>query len=86
MKGFLVGVFWIGIVIVGWRFVGPSASDMSDRLACRYKNSSDDCLTQTEYIKMVARDAATDAINGQLAYCGSYASRSDPTCAVFHKQ
>jgi hypothetical protein len=83
MKSVAIWIFWIVIAIAGWRWLGPAVRDFDDKTFCTYKNAEGDCLTQAEYIKMVARDAATDAITDFVSFCNGPFGGGDPRCSSF---
>jgi hypothetical protein len=85
MKSVLLWGFWIIVAIAGWRWIGPSVRDFEDRTACTYQNAAGDCLTQAQYIKMVAHDAAADAISDLMNECSSPSASGDVRCAVFNR-
>jgi len=82
MKRAAIWIFWIVVAISGWRAVGGSVRDFEDQLVCTYQNSQGDCLTRAAYIKLIAHDAAEDAISELLSFCSGPMSRSDPRCAL----
>jgi hypothetical protein len=44
---------------------------------CDFKNASGDCMSEKDYIRMVAHDAAHDALIDMLNYCASHSYDSE---------
>lgn len=84
MKSFFTWIFWIAVAIAGWRWFGPSIRDLGDEIACIYRNTHGDCMSESEYIKMVAHDAAVNAITDFVAEC-SGPFNNDSRCTLFKR-
>lgn len=83
MKTIASWAFWIIVAIAAWRWMGAPIQDFEDQAACTYQNYEGNCLTQKEYIKMVAHDAAVDALSELSALCNGPSGVSDSRCSGF---
>jgi len=53
-------------------------------VTCTHKNFIGHCLTDDEYLRQVARDAANDALFELTTYCGWSFHRGESRCLAFH--
>lgn len=82
--GWIIGITALIAATRGGAFAGMR--DWSDRAACTYKNGGGDCLTENEHIKLIARDAAADAVADLVDFCAnSYSAGLDARCVNLKK-
>lgn len=87
--------FWVWVVMaLVWLGAAKGCSAINNEwglkdwyqihISCEYKNVVGDCLTEEAHMKIVAHDAAIDAITDTLQFCaGSYiGNQFDPRCVA----
>ncbi|WP_144025170.1 hypothetical protein [Burkholderia sp. HI2500] len=95
-SGMSDAAMWIVMIVVfGAAFKGCSALEsragisswIERNITCKYKNASGDCLTEDEHFRLVAHDAAVDALTDMLNFCSgpAFGARFDPSCVALRK-
>jgi hypothetical protein len=68
-----------------WVWNRSPVQDQIQIWQCRFQSVYGECITERDYIRLQARDAAQDALADKARYCNSpYSALDDPVCKAFH--